>query len=204
MILAIALAYLIGSIPTAYLIGKWVRQIDIREHGSGNVGATNVFRVMGKKWGTIALALDIGKGFAVTYLLANYFEECCSSIPFRLLLGLFTIAGHTWPVWLRFKGGKGVATSCGAFLGIFPKAILCALLVWIVCAFITRYVSVSSIAAAGSFILWLYVFYSNLPSAIFNLSLLISVSLFLFIVFTHRKNISRLQAGEEPKIGKSS
>ena len=190
-------AYLIGSIPTAYLIGKWIGKIDIRQHGSGNVGATNVFRVMGKKWGSIALLCDISKGFIVTYFLAGSLTTQA-----QLLLGLFAIIGHTWPVWLRFHGGKGVATSCGAFLGIFPKAVLLALLVWIIVAFITRYVSASSILSAFSFPFWLTLFYRT--SDAFSLSLGVSIALLFFIIFTHRPNIARLLAGTESKIGSKS
>ena len=196
---AIFLAYLIGSIPTAYLIGKWVKGIDIRQHGSGNVGATNVFRVVGKMWGTVALVCDMAKGLIVTFVLPNYFEECCDNIHLRLLLGLFAIIGHTFPVWLGFKGGKGVATSCGVFLGIYPKAVIAALLVWVVTAFVTKYVSVSSMFAAGSFLCWLWIFYQGSES--FQLSLMVALFLFIFIVFTHRNNISKLKAGTESKIG---
>ena len=204
VLLAFVSSYLIGSTPTAYLIGKWTRGIDIRQHGSGNVGATNVFRTVGRGWGSVALIGDMGKGFLVTYFAAPYFFQLAnpsafSLISFQLLLGLLAIAGHTWPVWLKFHGGKGVATSCGVFLGIYPKAVLLALAIWILVAFLSRYVSLSSIIAAFSFSIWLFVFYRN--SSDFFLSLVISVVLFIFIVWTHRKNISRLFAGTESKIG---
>lgn len=202
MILAFLLAYLIGSIPNAFLIGKFAGKIDIREHGSGNVGATNVFRVMGKAWGITAYLLDMGKGLVVTLVLPNYFEECCDQIPFRLLLGLAAIIGHTFPIWLKFKGGKGVATSSGALLGIYPKALLGALFIWVFSAFVTRYVSVSSLVAAASFLAWLWLFYRGTEAFVISFS--VSFVLLIFIVWTHRTNIARLRAGTEAKIGKSS
>lgn len=197
---AILFSYLIGSIPTAYLIGK-ANGIDIRKHGSGNVGATNVFRTMGKRWGTFALILDITKGFVASFWLARHFypEWNLSLVSVQLLSGFAAIAGHTWPIWLRFKGGKGVATSCGVFLGIYPGAVFFSLLVWILVAYSFRYVSLASMAAALSFPFFLYFFYQNHES--FKLSLGVSFALCFFIFYTHRKNIERLKAGTENRIG---
>lgn len=201
MILAYISAYLLGSIPNAYLIGKFVKGIDIRQHGSGNVGATNVFRTVGKTWGSIAFGLDVLKGFLASAVLANFFSESLSFQfgIFQLLLGITTILGHVFPVWLKFKGGKGVATSCGMFLGIFPTAVLASLAVWIVTAYLSRYVSLASLAATSSFLLWVVVFYRT--SDLFPVALASSILLLGFIFYTHRTNIKRLREGTENKIG---
>lgn len=201
MVVALLLAYLIGSIPNAYLIGKLVRGIDIRQHGSGNVGATNVFRTIGKTWGSVAFGLDVLKGFLASAFLAKYFTD---QTPlqfgvFQLLLGVAAILGHVFPIWLRFKGGKGVATSCGVFLGIFPKAVLASLAVWIVVAFLSRYVSLASLTAVSSFVIWVICFYRERD--IFYIAMVLSVLLLGFIFYTHRSNIARLIQGTENKIG---
>ena len=201
MIATLIVSYLLGSIPTAFLVGKW-RGIDIREQGSGNVGATNVFRVMGKKFGTLVLAVDILKGFLVTFWVAASQHPNVSTISLvqsQLAAGLCAIAGHAWPIWLGFRGGKGVATSCGVFLGIYPNAVLLSLLVWVVCALMSRYVSLSSIIAALSFPIFLFLFYRSRTD--FALSFVISLLLFSFILYTRRANVKRLVNGAEHKIG---
>lgn len=198
----LSLSYLLGSIPTGFLIGKWIAGIDIRKHGSGNVGATNVFRTVGKRWGIAALLFDIFKGFAASYGCVFLLPAAPSQIEpltFQIFCGLFAIVGHTWPVWLKFKGGKGVATSCGVFLGILPKAILGSFFIWTLSAILTRYVSLSSIVAAFSFLLWLFVFYRDLPH--FFTLLAVAIAIFFFILYTHRSNIKRLLQGQEHKIG---
>lgn len=206
LIIALLLSYLIGSIPTGYLIGKWVAKIDIRKFGSGNVGATNIFRTIGKKWGSVALIIDILKGFAVSFLVAPFFhatnEIKFSQTAFQLVMGFVSVAGHTWPIWLGFRGGKGVATSCGVLLGIYPKAVAASLIVWILVAFISKYVSLSSILAACSFPIWLFIIYSSTKN--FRLSFVVSIGLCAFIIYTHRANIKRLLAGTENKIGGGS
>ncbi len=201
MLIAFVLAYLTGSIPNAYLIGKLVRGIDIRQHGSGNVGATNVFRTVGKTWGSVAFGLDVLKGFIASALLAKYFANQTSLQfgIFQLTLGITAILGHVFPIWLRFKGGKGVATSCGVFLGIFPKAVLASLAIWIIVAFLSRYVSLASLIAVSSFVVWVICFYRE--SDIFYMAIALSVLLLCFIFYTHRSNIARLIQGTENKIG---
>lgn len=202
--IAVLASYLIGSIPTGYLISGWVAGIDIRQHGSGNVGATNVFRTIGKTWGSVALFVDIFKGFVVSYILGRltYENGFFSSItPYQIVLGIAAVCGHTWPVWLCFKGGKGVATSCGVFLGIFPKAVLGALVVWLITAVLTRYVSLSSMSAAASVLVWILILYHDSKSLPFDIA--ISALVFVFIVYTHRSNIKRLLSGTENKIGSS-
>ncbi len=193
--------YFLGSIPTGYLIGKYAGKIDIRQHGSGNVGATNVFRVMGKGWGSIALALDISKGYVASFFLPAWFGVDHQVIT-ALLTGAAAVGGHTWPIWLKFRGGKGVATSYGVFLGIFPKAVFCALVIWALVAMLTRYVSVASLAAALIFPIAVYHYYKSIPELFAALT--VSSLLSAFIFFTHRSNIGRLRKGTENKIGKKS
>jgi len=203
MALYFLFAYLVGSFPSAYLIVRWQKGIDIRTVGSGNVGATNVFRTVGKKWGTFALLLDMAKGFLVTFFLAPWANRHFPGISpdlLRLGMGIIAILGHTWPIWLCFQGGKGVATSCGVFLGVYPFAIFISVLVWIGIVFLFRYVSLASVAAAFSFPLLVYLFYPGIPHR--SLHLAVALFLALFICYMHRSNLSRLFQGTEHKIGK--
>ena len=196
----VLIAYLIGSIPTGYLVAKQVRGIDIREHGSKNVGATNVFRVVGKGWGITVLIADIFKGWFVTAIIAptaGAYPGLSLSIK-QFLFGAAAIAGHTWNPWLKLKGGKGVATSCGALLGIFPFATILALLIWAVVFIIWRYVSLASIIAAAVFPILLLIFYREISS--FGLIFLISIILAGLLIFNHRSNIERLRRGQELRV----
>ena len=196
----IIVAYLVGSFPTAYVIAKRVRGIDIREHGSGNVGATNVFRTVGKGWGSAALAIDILKGWIVTAILAptaGAFPEL--SLPLKqFLFGASAIVGHTWTPWLKLKGGKGVATSAGVLLGIVPFATLIALVIWGTCFLVWRYVSLASIIAALSFPLLLLLLHYHMES--FGSVLITSLVLVALIIYNHRTNIDRLKRGTEPRV----
>ena len=196
----VLMAYLIGSIPTGYLVAKRIRGIDIREHGSGNVGATNVFRVVGKSWGIAVLVIDMFKGWFPTAILAstsNAYPEL--NLPIKqFLFAAAAIAGHTWTPWLKLKGGKGVATSCGALFGIFPFATILTLLVWTSVFLIWRYVSLASIIAASSFPLFLLIFYRDLDS--FATVFFIGVVLAALLIYNHKSNIERLRRGQELKI----
>lgn len=199
-VLWLLIAYLIGSTPTGYIIAKRIRGLDIREHGSGNVGATNVFRVVGKKWGAIVLAIDILKGWLVTAILA---PTATAFFDFDLALkqfyfGAAAIAGHTWTPWLKLKGGKGVATSAGVLLGIFPLGTILATLIWAVCFAVWRYVSLASIVSALSFPILLLIFYRDLYS--FGAVFLITLILVGLLIYNHRSNIERLRRGEELRI----
>jgi len=189
IILKLIFSYFIGSIPTGYLAGKLLKGLDIREHGSGNVGATNVFRVVGKIPGFAVLLLDIFKGYLAVSLIASG-----EGALYRLLIGLTAIAGHNWTLWLKFKGGKGVAVSAGVIIALAPKVFVFSLLVWVVLFLITRYVSVSSIGAALVMPVLAMVFGKDPAFIIFTVILAIS------ICYTHRSNIKRLQKGEEKKI----
>lgn len=203
LFLAITISYLLGSIPTAYLFGKLAAGRDIRREGSGNIGATNVFRVIGKLAGVVVLLFDIAKGFIAVALIGGFFSGfglILSEEWFRVLLALAVVCGHNWTIFLHFKGGKGVATSMGVLLGLATQInalwpiLGLTILVWILAFFLTHYVSVGSILAAISLPLWMVVF-----SQCFSLVLL-SATLCLFIVYKHKSNIKRLFRKEEKRI----
>ena len=190
-------AYLIGSIPTAYIFGKVLKGIDIRQYGSGNVGATNVFRVIGKTPGIIALIIDALKGFICVTYVASFFLYIVPVVRpelYKILIGLFSIAGHNWTVFLKFKGGKGVATSAGVAIGLIPKIFWLGFLVWLVVFFVTGFVSLSSIIAVISVPILTLAF--GQPGEIVVFMCLLC----LVIVYKHRSNIKRLHNGEEKRI----
>jgi glycerol-3-phosphate acyltransferase PlsY len=186
--LMLLFAYLLGSIPTGFLLGSF-SGIDIRKTGSGNVGATNVARVVGKKQGVITLLVDVAKGF-IPVLIA-------SRLGFDLtvtgLVALATLVGHLYPVFLKFQGGKGVATALGIFLAAAPLASLALVVVFAVVMLAWRWVSLASMVAAGAAPLVLLIF--SYPSPLVVLGLMIA----LLIIFRHRENIRRLRSGAEPK-----
>jgi glycerol-3-phosphate acyltransferase PlsY len=189
--------YLVGSVPTGYLLGK-SRGLDIRQHGSGNIGATNVWRVMGRNWGLVAFAADFLKGFLPLYLLRRLSFSDADAWPVALLLvvcGLAAIIGHNYTPWLGFKGGKGIATSAGVLAALMPPVLGVALSLWIIATLLTRYVSVGSILAAASLAPLAAYFY---PGAwiYFGLACLAG----LLAIWRHRSNIQRLLAGTESRI----
>ena len=187
--LLLVLSFFLGSIPFGYLVGK-LKGVDVRNYGSGNIGATNVSRVLGKKWGLLVLFLDALKGVLAVFLAKVF------SLPqeFQIAAGVLAVAGHCFSPWLKFKGGKGVATALGAFLVISPKITLLSLIIFLAVFFSTRYVSLSSITAALSYPI-LFKFIERPSSLSF---ILISLGA-LLIVFKHRSNIERLLKGEEKK-----
>ncbi len=197
LFLGLIAAYLIGSIPTAYIAGRLLKGIDIRDHGSGNVGATNTFRVVGKIPGVVVLLIDIFKGYISVVFFANLFIKVASiENPelYKVFMGLVTIAGHNWTVFLNFKGGKGVATSGGVLLALIPKIFLLGLVIWSTVFAITGYVSVASILAA--IFIPIFTFLFNMPSEL----VITMCVLCIFIVYKHRPNLARLKRGEEKKI----
>jgi glycerol-3-phosphate acyltransferase PlsY len=198
-VFCLALGYLFGSIPTAYLVGKMTKGIDMRLQGSGNVGATNVFRVVGKKWGIAVLLIDMLKGFIPAFFLPRFCGPVLSSmfIP-SLLAGIAAVAGHTWTPWLGFRGGKGVATSLGVLIALAPKAAGIGMCIWIALFFWKRYVSLASLGMALSFPFLVFLFYWK--KDFFSILLPISLLLAGFLFFTHRGNIKRLREGAEKKL----
>jgi len=200
-ILVFILAYLIGSLPSAVWIGKWFHNIDVREHGSGNAGATNVIRVLGWKTGIPVLLIDVAKG-ALATLLPVYFKlaepDSALLTNFQIIAGVTAIAGHIFPVFAGFRGGKGVATIFGVLLALHPLLTLSCMAVFLAVLLITGIVSVSSMIAGISFPVFLFVLFDS-PSVVFRVfSILVAIAL----VITHRKNIGRLMRGEEKKLFK--
>lgn len=187
-------AYLAGGIPFGLIVGYRVKGIDIRKQGSGNLGATNVFRVVGKKWGITVLFLDALKGF-----LACFASGFLLTDPYaRLAVGMAAILGHVFPVWLRFKGGKGVATSLGVFLALIPAPAGAAFALWALVFAIFRIISLASMAAACFFPLAIYWFLAGRAES--TAYLIISLLLAGFIFYTHRANVSRIIKGEEKRL----
>ena len=191
----VTLAYLIGSIPFGYLIVKLTSGGDVRQTGSGGTGATNVSRRAGKAAGVLTLVLDAVKG-AVAVLLAMWLSEGWVVA----LAAIAVIVGHIFPVWLGFRGGKGVATAVGVFLIVAPFALLCAGIVFAAVVLLTRYVSLASLSAAASIpvFLWLQKLLIQ-PRAEIKTPLTAAVVTALLIIFAHRGNIARLIKGTEPK-----
>jgi acyl phosphate:glycerol-3-phosphate acyltransferase len=197
LILAFVLSYILGSIPTSYLMGKLIKKIDIRDFGSGNVGATNALRVLGTKIGIITLIIDIGKG-----ILAVFLGKMIVAEPNNITLiafGLFAILGHIFTIFLKFKGGKGVATSAGVFMALAPQAVGLALIVFVLTVWISKYVSLGSIM--GALVLFLAELYWNITHSFQNIELLIFIFVIAaFIIIRHKANIKRILAGNENKI----
>ena len=185
----LAAAYLVGALPTSYLVGRLARGIDLREHGSKNLGATNVYRVLGWGWAVPVALVDVLKG---ALPVAGFAPWAGGPAWTPIALGVAAVLGHAYSPYVRFKGGKGVATAAGMFLALAPLAVLLAIPVWVACVWLTGYVSVASItvALAFPFAVWL-----TRPGA--SAVLIASVALGVFIVIAHRANIRRLLAGTE-------
>ena len=198
IMLEILVAYLLGSIPSAVWIGKMVYGIDVRQHGSGNAGATNVIRVLGYKAGIPVMLFDVFKGWlavqiAVWIPIPGLSSELMMYV--RIGMGLAAVMGHVFPVYAGFKGGKGVGTIAGVGISLFPLAILLVLAVFIVVLAVTHFVSLSSILASLAFPLVVYFVIGIRHPGLVGLSVVVA----LFIPATHRKNIRRLLKGEERK-----
>jgi glycerol-3-phosphate acyltransferase PlsY len=190
------IAYVLGSIPFGFVLVKLFRGEDVRSTGSGNIGATNVARTGSKGLAVATLALDALKG-AVAVLLARFMApDAGSPLPYMSVAALAAVLGHLFPVWLRFKGGKGVATALGVFLVLFPKAVLVSLAIFILIVAATRYVSLGSILAAIAFPIAAYFLASPEWQA-----LLPAAAISLLIVIKHRANIGRLLSGTEHRFG---
>jgi glycerol-3-phosphate acyltransferase PlsY len=190
-ILVIALSYFLGAVPFGYIIAKKYYGIDIRQHGSGNPGATNVWRTLGKKPGMITLALDILKGF-IPVLIARLMYP--SYLGLHVLCGLLAIVGHNWTIFLKGKGGKGVATSAGVFLALLPKQCAVAIVTFAVLLLTTGHVSVGAMAAAVA------LFLATLIMRTYLLHKVIVLIAAVMVLVKHVPNMKRLARGEEPKV----
>ena len=197
--LLIIIAYIIGSIPTALIISRKYFGIDIREYGSGNMGATNAFRILGSKYGTLIMVLDVLKGILAVglfYLLPFYVSNEFERTNFMIALGLSAVIGHIFPVFADFKGGKGVATILGMLLAIQPIIALTCIGVFLVVLFLTRYVSLSSILGAIMLpicVLWIW----NEDEMTYRIFALLVAAM---VIITHQKNISRIIKGAENRV----
>jgi glycerol-3-phosphate acyltransferase PlsY len=194
-------AYLVGSFPTGYVLVRLFLHKDIRDIGSGNIGTTNVIRTGAKGLGAATFVLDIFKG-SVAVLLCDYlvgltYGTCCNH-RFSMLIALFAVLGHVFPVWLGFKGGKGVATGFGVFVVICPWAALASFGIFALTILITRYVSLGSILGSASFPFLAFIWVPTLRSPL-NFAILCAVPLLL--IFKHHENITRLLKGTESKFG---
>lgn len=219
-------AYIVGSVPFAYLLGR-SQGVDIRTVGSGNVGATNLGRTLGKKWGIGCFLLDVAKGTAVVLVWsllepwakagggmggidpAEAGAASINSTTVALLtlgIAISAVAGHCLPVWLNFKGGKGVATGLGAMLGVYPILTLpgaAGFVVWLIVTGVTRYVSVASMTGAATVPVFVagYAWYTDMPTSAAAVYISVTALLAVFVVYRHRSNIARLARGEESKLG---
>src|SRR5262245_5453470 len=196
---SVLVAYLLGAIPFGLVLGYLVGGVDIRKQGSGNIGATNLGRALGRPWAITAFALDCAKGYAPATLFPHWYH----AEPFwalRLACGVAAVCGHIWPVYLGFRGGKGVATLCGAVLAVAPAVFLSGGAVWLVVLFTTRFVGLASMLMGLSFpflAAWHLRGEEHVREVIWGLALL---SALVFI--RHRANIGRMLAGTEPKAGR--
>jgi glycerol-3-phosphate acyltransferase PlsY len=195
----VILAYLIGSIPTSVWISKSVFNMDIRDFGSGNAGATNTFRVLGSKWGSIVMLVDVTKGIIATSLyivIPFYLTNELARTNFMIVLGLVAVIGHIFPIWAGFRGGKGVATLLGMALAIQPIVALICLLIFALTLVTTRFVSLSSMLAGVAFmVLILFIFKEKE-----TMYRLFAIIVALMVIITHQKNITRLLKGTENKV----
>lgn len=195
----ILVAYLIGSIPTAVWTSKYFFGIDIRDYGSGNAGATNTYRVLGARWGTFVMIVDLLKAFIAVKLafLLTYTEQSeFYLVNMQLGLGLAAVLGHIFPAWAQFRGGKGVATLFGMVLGIQPNVALCCVGVFAVVLFLTRWVSLSSILASIALPVFILVIY-NEPEPLYRI---FAITVAMLVLLTHQKNIGRILKGNESRL----
>lgn len=196
--LLIVIAYLIGSIPTAVWVSKYFFGIDIREYGSGNAGATNTFRVLGKGWGSFVMAVDILKGVLASFLyllLPYYLTDEFHRTNLMVGLGMAAVLGHIFPIWAGFKGGKGVATVFGMVLAIQPLVALAVVGIFLLVLYLTRFVSLSSILASLALPILILVIF-NEPEPLYRI---FAIAVALLVILTHQKNIQRLLNGNESK-----
>jgi glycerol-3-phosphate acyltransferase PlsY len=197
-LILVILAYSLGSVPTALWVSRSQFNIDIRDYGSGNSGATNTFRVIGPRWGTFVMMVDLLKGLLavkLAYLLPYYVANDFARTNFQIGLGLAAVLGHIFPIWAEFKGGKGVATLFGLVVGISPWTALGCIGVFLLVLYLTRFVSLSSILASLAFPVFILVVF-NVENHTYRI---FAVTVALLVILTHQKNIGRLIRGVESK-----
>jgi len=192
-------SYLLGSIPFGVILAKFLGGADVRKAGSGNIGATNVARVAGPAAGVLTLLLDAAKGWFAVWLAARVMH---GETGFLVAAGFFALLGHCFPLWLRFRGGKGVATAAGAFAALCPEAMIAALILFALVVWFWRYVSLGSLAAAAAIPLFVYFLWAP-HFAPPNVVTLGSLAISAVVIFQHRGNIGRLVRGEEPEFSLS-
>ena len=197
-LLSLLLGYLLGSIPSGYLAGRWCKGIDLRELGSGSTGATNVLRQVGKGPALVVFVIDVAKGAIAVLLAGSLTEGAALSDWLQVLAGLAALAGHIWPVWLGFKGGKAVATGLGLFLGLaWPVGLAC-FGIFLTTLSMFRIVSLSSVVAAISLPLLMAAGTNG------TAKLVVALVAMALVVWRHRSNLQRIKAGTEPKIGQKA
>lgn len=198
-LLLIVLAYLIGSIPTSVWVSRHFFDFDIRDYGSGNAGATNTYRVLGPKWGTLVMVIDMLKGVIavkLALLLPQYADSEIRLSNLQIVLGLAAVLGHVFPIWADFRGGKGVATLFGLVLGISPISALCCSGIFLLVLYLTRFVSLSSIFASIAFPVFILVIFND-DNPFYRV---FAIAVALMVILTHQKNIGRLFKGNESKV----
>lgn len=198
-LLLIILAYLIGSVPTSVWVSKSFFKIDIRDYGSGNAGATNTYRVLGPRWGTFVMVIDMLKGIVavkLALLLPEYADNEINLQNLQTGLGLAAVVGHIFPIWADFRGGKGVATLFGLVLGISPWTALSCVGIFSLVLYLTRFVSLSSILASIAFPIFILVIF-NVDNPAYRV---FAIAVALMVLLTHQKNIGRLLRGDESKV----
>ena len=198
-VLLILLAYVIGSIPTAVWVSRYFFGVDIRDYGSGNAGATNTYRVLGSRWGTFVMVVDVLKGVTATslyLLMPTYLADEWARTNFMIGLGLAAVLGHIFPVLANFKGGKGVATLFGMVIAIQPIVAVCCVGVFLLVLYLTRFVSLSSILASIAFAVFI-LFIFNEEETLYRV---FAVAVALMVILTHQKNINRIIKGTESKV----
>jgi glycerol-3-phosphate acyltransferase PlsY len=194
----IVIAYFLGSVPTALWVSKTFFNIDIRDYGSGNSGATNTYRVLGAKWGTFVMIVDMIKAIVavkLVFFLPFALENDLYLVNMQLGLGLSAVMGHIFPFWANFRGGKGVASLFGMVLGIQPNVALCCVAIFILVLFITRWVSLSSVLASVAFPVFILVIF-NEPEHLYRV---FAITVAMLVLLTHQKNITRIFRGSESK-----
>lgn len=193
----LGLSYLLGATPTSYWVGRAFHGLDLREHGSGNLGATNAFRVLGWKSALPVILVDVAKGWLPVWLFADLAGV---AFPWALAFGTAAIVGHMFSVWVGFKGGKGMATSAGVFLALAPWAVLAGFLIWLAVALVTGYVSLASVVVSAALppLVW------GTPHQGGSTLVAFSAALAAFVIFKHRSNIGRLMRGEENRFRRGS